>query len=149
MNETLLTALIGAGSALLGVIVSQAFALLTSHYDRKHDRQTVLRQKYESLVDTVNNSLVLLFQGVSDPEVLQLNADEIAGNLRHAYTVSLIYFPLLTPYIQTLRTAFNELQSALKETPIDGIKAQHKANELKDARNAFDQAINQHAKDYT
>jgi hypothetical protein len=50
MKQEILIPIIVASSALGGVIISQAFSLFRSFLDKRHEKQKMLRQKYEEMM---------------------------------------------------------------------------------------------------
>lgn len=110
-----LYAVIGACAALFGVIVSQGFALLNSRLDEKHVRQVFLRQKYEELVHSVDQASASLLPRILNHEAIEPVLVETAGKARSAYTLSLIYFPLLTPEVKDFMNVASYLESILAD----------------------------------
>lgn len=110
-----LYAVIGACAALFGVVVSQVFALLNSRLDEKHVRQVFLRQKYEALVCSVDEASASLLPRILNHEANEPVLVETVGKARSAYTLSLIYFPLLTPEVKDYMNVASYLESILAD----------------------------------
>lgn len=95
MSDQVFIAAISAGGVLLGVLLSQIIALLTAHQNRKFDRQILLRQKFEKLVEDLNDAMRRI-------AYLNLNSNQedimnCVVLLRNVYSLSLIYFPKILP----------------------------------------------------
>lgn len=88
-------ALISAGAALSGVIISQIASLLFALLDKRHKRHQHLRQKYEELMFYFTASLqwiVKIDNSTSQENVLSLSQSIDA---RKALSLCLLYFPEL------------------------------------------------------
>ena len=151
MDNSILTAVIGACAALLGVIVSQVFALLKSRLDEKHVRQVFLRQKYEALVCSVDEASASLLPRILNYEANEPVLVETSGKARSAYTLSLIYFPLLTPEVKDYMNVASYLESILadEESRKDRDKILKAAEQFSKARIKLDEAIRKNADTYT
>lgn len=151
MDNSILTAVIGACAALFGVVVSQGFALLNSRLDEKHVRQVFLRQKYEELVYSVDEASASLLPRILNHEANEPVLVETAGKARSAYTLSLIYFPLLTPEVKDFMNVASYLESILadKESRKDKNKILEVAAQFSTARIKLDKAIRENADTYT
>jgi hypothetical protein len=57
MKQEILIAIVAASSALCGVIISQTISLLQSFLNKKHEKQKLLRQKYEEMMFHFSSSL--------------------------------------------------------------------------------------------
>ena len=57
MKHEILIAIIAASSVLSGVIISQAMSLIQTFLNRKHQKQKLLRQKYEEMMFHFSDSL--------------------------------------------------------------------------------------------
>ena len=146
-----LYAVIGACAALFGVIVSQGFALLKSRLDEKHVRQVFLRQKYEALVCSVDEASASLLPRILNPEATVPVHVETVGKARSAYTLSLIYFPLLTPDVKDFMNVASYLESMLLDEASrrDRDKILKAAEQFGKARIKLDEAIRENADTYT
>lgn len=151
MDNSILTAVIGACAALFGVVVSQVFALLNSRLDEKHVRQVFLRQKYEALVCSVDEASASLLPRILNHEANEPVLVETSGKARSAYTLSLIYFPLLTPEVKDFMNVASYLESILadKESRKDKDKILEVAAQFSKARIKLDEAIRENADKYT
>lgn len=150
MDNSILTAVIGACAALFGVIVSQVFALLNSRLDEKHVRQVFLRQKYEELVCSVDEASASLLPRILNHEANEPVLVETSGKARSAYTLSLIYFPLLTPEVKDFMNVASYLESILadEESRKDKDKILEVAAQFSKARIKLDEAIRENADKY-
>lgn len=151
MDNSILTAVIGACAALFGVVVSQVFALLNSRLDEKHVRQVFLRQKYEALVCSVDEASASLLPRILNHEANEPVLVETSGKARSAYTLSLIYFPLLTPAVKDFMNVASYLESILadEESRQDRNKILEVAAQFSKARIKLDEAIRENADIYT
>lgn len=86
---------IGALIALCGVIVAQLVAVIQSRLDRKHQKQILLRTKYEEMASHFLDSMKLpadLLMCASHEETLAVTHQSSANR---AHMLALVYFPLL------------------------------------------------------
>lgn len=151
MDNSILTAVIGACAALFGVVVSQVFALLNSRLDEKHVRQVFLRQKYEELVYSVDEASASLLPRILNHEANEPGHAVTASKARTAYTLSLIYFPLLTPDVKDFMNMVSYLEGILVDEEIlqDRDKVLKAAEKFGKARVKLDEAIRENADKYT
>jgi hypothetical protein len=95
MDNGIITAIIAATSALSGVALSQGIALLKSYLDKKHQKQILLRIKYEELVNHLNDSLEWSNNLLGVKTIDELHAQSQPMSARRIYALTLLYFPLL------------------------------------------------------
>lgn len=162
MDKEFLIAVVAASSALGGVVISQGFSLLHSYFDREHQRKVLLRTKYEELANHLNDSIVWAneLQRVTTFEELHARAQPIAA--RRAYTLALLYFPLLKTHAERYVAASIAFQNAIVEhfRPLDNVTAGAQAakhniqtfnaagERFRSAREAFDHQIQECAHAY-
>jgi len=95
MIDPVKIALISAGSALGGVIISQFFSLLVSFLDKKHKKQQLLRQKYEEMLFHFSASLQWIVKVNSSSTQEDVMALSQSVDARKALSLCLLYFPEL------------------------------------------------------
>lgn len=107
------TALIAAGSAILGSIVPQAFLLLAKRGDRKHERHQLHWAKLEEMATLTNRALIgsLAAKTSDESDVVILQAE----SARRIYVLALLYFPSLKAYAQDFFVSTYNLQSAFEQ----------------------------------
>lgn len=89
------TAIIAATAALSGVLLSQALSLLQTFLDRKHQRQKLLRQKYEEMTFLVQESLQYYNELNTTREYEQILSQPSNPRSQRARVLALLYFPQL------------------------------------------------------
>jgi len=95
MDDKLLLALVAASSAVGGVLLTQVFTILRERLEAKSANRTLVREKYEKLVESINESII------HRVKVMNIVCDEefhkslLNIPLQRAYTLSLVYFPEL------------------------------------------------------
>ena len=95
MEMTVVVAIVAGVSALLGVLVAQAVAMLQSWLERRNKREILLRTKYEELGSHVLDSMKLpqaLLKCTSTEDIFETTHQASANN---AHLLALIYFPEL------------------------------------------------------
>ena len=90
----MLIALIAAGSAIAGTIVTQIVSVLLSYLDRKHQKKVLLREKYEELALLINESGEWLSNKMTAVTISELTLDG-PEKARKATVLAHIYFPKL------------------------------------------------------
>lgn len=97
MSIEITTAIIAGVSALAGVIISQAISITLSFLDKRHQKQILLRQKYEQLMFEFQDSLsyFLAVQGCKSIEEIQEHA--YSHSAGRAVSLAHLYFPSLAP----------------------------------------------------
>ncbi len=149
MDNSLLTAVVGAGSALFGVVVSQVFALLQTRLNEKRARRQFLRQKYEELAVEVNAVAIGLAFLLSADDTAQATSQKNLSSARHCRMLSLIYFPLLIPHTKLLFDLSVRFDS-IRFTPSDNkIQFIELAKDIGKALDELDKALQDNAGKYT
>lgn len=162
MDKEIITAIIAATSALSGVALAQAIELLKSHLDRKHQKQILLRTKYEELVNHLNDALAWANNLLGVKTIDEFHAHSQPMSARRLYALVLLYFPLLKQEAIDYIQASLEFQSAVSEafSPRIGASAGAQAvrnneaalmkasNDLNKARQVLDNKIEKHASTY-
>jgi len=89
-------AMISAVSVLSGVFISQAFSLLLSIFDKRHEKKVLLRQKYEEMsfyfADSLEWIKMLHSASQSRQQLLSLTPPPES---RKVLSLCLLYFPSL------------------------------------------------------
>lgn len=162
-ETTLLVATISATSAIAGALISQIVLIIRDSLDKKHQRNSLLREKYEELSGHITESHAWVIENMSAQSLSQLQAQSLPAHARKAATLSHIYFPQLRNACQDYLnscisfgiTLINNYQFA--EGVDIGIQAStHNREEFEKAlrkvqlcRQAVDDAIIEHAHKYT
>lgn len=161
LESKITVAAISAGSAIAGAVISQIVAVIRDWLDKKHQRNTLLRDKYEELVDFVTSSQMWASE-VSTAMTLKEIHNTPPIYSRKAVNLSYIYFPLLRRYCEKYLTACVKFQITLIDNHehlenIDcGTQAVHKnqiaveqaSTRLRETRQDLDEQIVKYAKKY-
>jgi len=162
MDKEIIAAIIAATSALSGVALSQAIALLKAHFDRKYQKQILLRSKYEELANHLNESLAWSNNLLCVKTTDELQAHSQPMDARRIYALVLLYFPLLKQEAIDYIQASLQFQGVVSEvfSPRIGVSAGAQAvknneaalikasNNLNKARQALDNKIEKHSSTY-
>ncbi|MUK26585.1 hypothetical protein [Aliivibrio fischeri] len=93
MDKTVLISIVSASSALAGVLVSQFAVLLKEHLNQKHHKNVLLREKYEQLMDCIQESLIWSVEAGECKNMDEIIKYSVNIPARKALSLSLIYFP--------------------------------------------------------
>lgn len=161
MNSTIDIALISAGAALCGVFISQISNLLFLLLNRKHQKNILLRDKYEEMMFHFTNSFNWLQQlnnCKTKDDIFSLAQSQDA---RKALTLCLLYFPNLVDsantyilaqslYYESVAKSFNGEISANAGGQAFMNNSNHQSilNNLFDAKNNFENLIVEYSKYY-
>jgi len=162
MDKDLLIGIIAASSALGGVVVSQAFSLLQSFFERRHQKRVLLRTKYEELSRSLNEAMAWASETSSSKSIPELHARSVPTSARWVYSLSLLYFPKLKEEAAELVSACVAFQHVLIDNYTEtepgsaGGQAARKAQQqlqaagrsIAAARTELDAAIQKHAGSY-
>lgn len=162
MEREVLIGVISAASALGGVVVSQAFSLLQSFFERRHQRRVMLRSKYEELSRTLNEAIEWISVSSSAKSFPELHGRSVPIPARWVYSLCLLYFPELKEEAAQLVSASVDFQHVLidhyteTESGTAGGQAARKAlkqlqaaqRSIVAARSALDDAIQKYAGTY-
>ncbi|KXZ66833.1 hypothetical protein [Acinetobacter venetianus] len=142
MSDQIFIAAISAGGVLLGVALSQVITLLNARLTRKHEKQTVLREKYEKLADDLNTALsrIPLFDTAS-----QIDRLETIKLCRSVYSLSLVYFSELRPTAEDFLIKLLDFHRDV----INGGDHKQSAKAFQASRIKLENAISEHSKIYT
>jgi len=159
MDSETISTIIPAISALAGVFLAQAGAMIHKSFDRNAQRASLRREKLEELADQAfqtmawGDHLINSLPTVpprrasveKDPQPAQLSAQA-----RRVYVLSLLYFPELQCESRRLMKASNNLHLLSADAKdIDVEKMQAAAIEFGAALKALDSLISQAAKKIT
>jgi hypothetical protein len=115
MKTELYGAIIAAAAALLGVIVSQVFSILHKSAERRYERQTLLRQKFEEMSMHISSSLNWLATMHNSTSWQELVVHSQSKDARRAVTLCQLYFPELTePVNRYIRAQISCYQHAVE-----------------------------------
>jgi hypothetical protein len=120
MKPEILTAIIAATAALSGVILSQMISLFQVFLSRRHEKQKLLRQKYEEMMFFFSASLGWL-QDLNG-STTQSSVFALAQNpaARKALSLALLYFPHLAEsanqYVLAQQSYYNLVVSSFRES---------------------------------
>lgn len=162
MEREVLIGVISAASALGGVVVSQAFSLLQSFFERRHQRRVMLRGKYEELSRTLNEAMEWVSVNLSSRSIPELHDHSFPTHARWVYSLCLLYFPELKEEAAQFVSASIGFQHMLidnyteTEPGTAGGQAARKARQQFEAaqssifvaRSVLDDAIQKHAGTY-
>ncbi|OZY84837.1 hypothetical protein CBP51_16890 [Cellvibrio mixtus] len=156
MDAVTVSAVIGAGSALAGVFLSQILSMLQARVERKHKQQALLREKLEDLaehlVQTSRWMEAWFHQAVANRTKSQKASDDplrSSEEARRVYVLSLLYFPRLLPESQRVMTALNTLHFLSDEPKINNEKLVQAAKDFAAAKKALEELIAEEAKKLT
>jgi len=96
MKQEIFIAIIAASSALCGVIISQAISLIQTFLGRRHQKQKLLRQKYEEMMFHFSDSLQWIQQVNGCKTQQEIFALAQCPATRKALSLCLLYFPDLS-----------------------------------------------------
>ncbi|WP_028489008.1 hypothetical protein [Thiothrix lacustris] len=153
MADDLATAWVAAGSAFVGVVLSQAAELLKAYLDKKHQRQDLYRQKFESLVLEIDGcSEVLTRLVVEDQalpsELVAKTALAAADKARRARTLACLYFPGLVAdcdrFLQSCLVLVNDFSTQKVDKAFEAAFLAH-ARDFNSDRSAMEKAIIENA----
>lgn len=124
MDEKLVVALVAAASAVGGVLVTQAFALIREYLISKREKNALLREKYELLADLVGESFLHRVK-VSNHTGDEFFADFLNVPLERVFSLSILYFPELVEPSRRYRCAYRDFYLMLAENyiPDTGLSA--------------------------
>ena len=111
-DTKILIATISAGSAIAGAVISQIVSIFSDILDKKHQRNILLRTKYEELANLVTDSQEWVTQQLGS-DSLSLLKSEPPMQARKAMVISHIYFPLLQDSCQNYVNACATFQVML------------------------------------
>ena len=160
-DTKLMIALISAGSAITGAVISQFVSIFRDILDKRHKRNILLREKYEEMANLVTNSQEWFTEQLNAMRLSELKAPP--AEARKAMVLSHIYFPLLQDACQDYVNACAHFQVTLInnhefiEGKDAGTQAAHRnpaaleksAKHLHACRQRVDEEIIKHAKRYT
>ena len=145
MSDQIFIAAISAGGVLFGVCLSQVITLLNGHLARKHERQILLRQKYEKMVEDFNLSL-MKYSLISKTSKMEEMLEPLM-HARNVYSICTIYFDKLQPYAtKFLSTLVDYLTSVRK---LEASEKEELLNVVNKAKSDMEKAIGENAKFYT
>lgn len=93
MSEKILIAIIAASATLAGVLASQAITLFVAYRNRKHERDVLLRNKYEELMLHFSNSFSWIVHLSNSTSKADLFTKSQSADARKALSLCLLYFP--------------------------------------------------------
>jgi len=153
--------LIAASSAILGAVTSQIVTIARDWLDKKHQRNVLLRNKYEELAGFIIDSQEWTGSLLTSNSLKELR-NKPPINARKALMLSYIYFPLLRNGCENYIAECINFQNVLidnhefKEGIGCGIQAVHKnevavsnsSSKLRESRQDIDDLIIKHSKKY-
>lgn len=96
MSDEYYIAIISAAAALSGVVISQLISLTQDFLNRKNQRRQLLREKYEDLLNHLNESISFSTTIMSSKTIEELTFNSQPISARRIYGLTLLYFPRLT-----------------------------------------------------
>ena len=103
MSPATSTAVLSAGAALAGVLISQAISIFQSFLDKRHKKHILLRRKFEQLTFCFQESLLFHTKAGSCRTIEKLLAENHSLPAMKAEALALLYFPTLAPILGTYR----------------------------------------------
>lgn len=156
MDAVTVSAVIGAGSALAGVCLSQVLSMIQSSVERKHKQKTLLREKLEDLTEhLIRTSLwmeVWFHQRLLNHTKAQKVSDESprsSDEARRVYVLSLLYFPHLITESQRVMTSLNTLHFLSDELQVNNEKLKQAADDFGAAKKALEALVTVESKKLT
>ena len=160
-ESKVLIAVISAGSAILGAVISQIVTIVRDWLDKKHQRNILLRTKYEELASLITSSQEWVGDLLASESLADLRSKQPVS-ARKALILSYIYFPKLRKGCEDYITACLKFQNVLidnhefKEGIDCGTQAAHKnedavsksSSELRETRQDLDELIIKHSNEY-
>lgn len=116
MDDKLILALVAAGSAVGGVLVTQVFTIIREQLNARSKSRALMREKYEELAESINESIIYRVKVttlVSDEEFLSSLTNV---PLNRARTLSLLYFQELIEPAKKYSEAYIEYCFMLGES---------------------------------
>lgn len=149
-------AIIGAGSALAGVALSQVASMLQAHLSRKHQEATLLRERLEELTQNLYqthewvNALsdYLHTESPTAPDQA-LDEPQLCVEARRVHVLSLLYFPTLKQQSRKLAKSSTALYIEASGVTLDKEKFLKDGNEFRAAFEELETLIEQEAKKIT
>lgn len=151
-------AIIGAGSALAGVALSQVASVLQAHLSRKHQQTTFLRERLEELVQNLyethewlDSLLDYLRQTEPHPKSDEpLQQPQLSVEARRVHVLSLLYFPNLKQQSSKLAKSSSALYlEAARGVKFDKEKFQKATTKFGAAFGELEKLIEREAKKIT
>lgn len=99
VSEKIIIAIIASSATIFGVLISQGITLFVAHRNRKHEREVLLRNKYEELMLHFSNSIEWVVQLHNSKSKEELFSRSQSIDARKALSLSLLYFPDLVDEI--------------------------------------------------
>jgi len=162
MNTGLEIALVGAGAAIFGAVVSQVVTYAIARLNQKHQNDAHLRDKYEEMLHHFYKSMQYIPLVNESTSYAQLAAYSVGSpDARHALSLCLLYFEELVPtvneFIKAQTKFFNSTLTKFNSTvPISAggqafISEEHKEImlQLQKRKEDFDAFMLRISKKYT
>jgi hypothetical protein len=119
MKPEILTAIIAATAALSGVIISQIISLFQTFLTRRHEKQKLLRQKYEEMMFCFSASLEWIQHLNNSTTKASVFSLAQSPDARKALSLCLLYFPRLVEsannYVLAQQAYYNVIVTSFKE----------------------------------
>mgnify|MGYP003384045358 CR=1 FL=1 len=161
VESKILIAAISASSAIFGAVISQVVTVVRDWLDKKHQRNVLLRNKYEELAGLITDSQEWGGSLLTSSSLKELR-NKPPINARKALILSYIYFPLLRSGCENYITGCVNFQNVLIDNHefkdgIDcGTQAIHKnegavlesSSKLRESRQDIDDLIIQYSSKY-
>ena len=124
MKQEILIVIIAASSALGSVIISQAFSLFQSFLGKRHEKQKLLRQKYEEMMFHFSASLEWIQHLNGSTTQAEFFALSQSTDARKALSICLLYFPDLVDtannYILAQQSYYESTVTSFKQVRQQG-----------------------------
>ncbi|MCG6412274.1 hypothetical protein [Vibrio fluvialis] len=106
MDTVGLVSIVSAGSAIFGVVIAQGCLLWKDHTDKKHQKDIVIRTKYDEFVTLIHDTEVWCSKLLTIQSVESLSEYNVCEPQRKAKSMALIYFPEFKSELSELGLAY-------------------------------------------
>jgi hypothetical protein len=160
MSDVTNIAIISAGAALSGVLLSSIVALLVAWQSRRHERQKVLAEKYEAVMLYFTDSFGWFVAVNSSRTREELFSHSQNDDARKALALCLIYFPELVDvangYVLSMARYYSYIMDIYDPRIPSNAGGQVVAgggeiemNKIADKKSEFENAMHENAHRYT
>jgi len=142
MKNEIAIAIISASSALCGVLISQAISLFQTHLSRRHERQKLLRAKYEEMTFFFSDSFEWIerLNNCSARSALLSASQNLAA--RKCLVLCLLYFPEFVGIANDYIKATVSYYTLVSSSYIDGVPATAGGQAIAHNKKLYYEAVN-------
>ncbi|MGI2872532.1 hypothetical protein ACRTC7_12325 [Vibrio fluvialis] len=106
MDDISLVSIASAGSAIFGVVIAQGCLLWKDHMDKQHQKNIVVRTKYDEFVTLIHDTEVWCNKLMTIRSFESLSEYSVCEPQRKAKSMALIYFPEFKEALSELGLAY-------------------------------------------